>query len=124
MKIVIDIGECRNEDVGDWFEDSDGTLQIRIASMSIDSQIGVAIHELIEWRKCMKDGVTDEVVTKFDAEFLKEQNAGLHPADAEAGNDRRAPYYWQHQAATAVERAAMIELRVPWVEHEAAVLAA
>lgn len=123
MKIVIDIGECRNEDCGDWYEDADGTLQIRTTPMPIDSQIGVAIHELIEWRRCMMEGVTDKSVTDFDAQFLEEQKAGKHSDEAEAGNDLRAPYFDPHQAATYVERSAMCALKVPWAEHETAVLA-
>ena len=118
MRIEIDIGECRNEEVGDWQIDERGVLQIRTAKMPIDSQFAVAIHELTEWRRCQQDGITDEQVTRHDAQFLKEQKAGLHPKDAEAGSDVRAPYKQQHADATFIERCFCAIVKLPWREHE------
>lgn len=118
VKIVIDVGECRNAEAGDWYEDKEGTVHIRTVEMPLYSQIAVAIHELIEYLTCKQAGITDDQVTRFDAQFLKERMAGKHPIEAEAGNDNRAPYHHQHKDATFVERCVCAILGLPWKQHE------
>lgn len=122
MKIVIETGTPRNHQCGDWSRDDYGTIRICTTDMPIQSQVAVAIHELIEMLLCEESGVTDKQVTKFDSLFEQERLQGKHTEEAEAGDDPRSPYRFQHQSATFAERAACSALQKPWELHECDVL--
>lgn len=110
----------RYETCGDYFWDSDGTIQIRVSAMgNEDYEFLVALHELVEAHLCKKRGITDEVITRFDEGF-----EAVRPADdvSEPGDDPSAPYQNEHCFATAVERMACAALGVKWAEYEKAVL--
>lgn len=110
--------------VGNWAW-MDGILLIFVSKMpNEDSEIAVALHEMIEAVACRRASITDQAVTDFDLLFEKERSAGLHNEDAEPGDDRRAPYFQQHQNATFMERYLCGALGISWEYHEKAVQAA
>jgi hypothetical protein len=122
MKILIETGQPRNYQCGDWFEDQEGIIKIVTTEMPLKSQVAVAVHELVEKLLCDEAGVTDNQVTMFDAQFENERETGKHAIDAEPGNDPRSPYKTQHEAATFAERAVCAALALDWKEHEQNVL--
>lgn len=71
----------------------------------------IAVHELVEVVKCKSDGVSQEAVDKFDIAYEKNRKEGDL---SEPGDDPRAPYYEQHQAAMAVERLCAVLWGVDW----------
>jgi hypothetical protein len=68
------------------------------------------LHELVESFLCLKDGVSEESVTKFDVE---------HPELEEPGDHPDAPYHKQHMVATQVERTVCEATGIDWDEHNA-----
>lgn len=123
MRIVIDTlphAEQRYETGGDWFEDPDGTWRIRVSELPTKTALFpekfaflVAFHELVEMALCKSAGVTEKQVDSFDLTY-----AGSF---VEPGDDIEAPYYRQHQMATALERTMAAQLDVDWNEYEAAI---
>lgn len=104
----------RYDTCGDFFRDNDGTVHFRISQM--DSPIheqAVLIHELTEFFRCEKDGVTIDQVDAWDMGEGKDLD--------EPGNDPRAPYHHQHVFATAIERQFIEGMGVSWEEYDAAV---
>ncbi len=74
----------------------------------------VAVHELVEVLTCKNDGVSQEVVDKFDKEF----EANRHPDNEdEPGDEPTAPYVKQHCLATGVERILAQQWGVNWKEY-------
>ena len=120
MRIIFETGKPRNFQCGDWYRDGDD-IKITTLDMPLKSHVAVAIHELLEMILCEEAGVTDEQVTGFDAWFEKQREYGNQPVTAEAGDDPRAPYKTQHEAATFAERAICAAIGLPWAEHEEAV---
>ena len=92
----------------------------------------IAIHEAIEATLCLRAGISEEAVNAFDIEFEKARETGRDDrsyfvfrdrqvdADAEPGDQPDAPYYKQHQLATAVERMMAAEMGVDWTTYEEA----
>ena len=102
--------------VGDWWWDDKNILQIRVSEMSnsLYEQL-VAMHEYVEATLCEEDGVGQADVDAFDIAFERNR----HGDDKrEPGDDRRAPYYKQHQTATAIERLMAVSLGVDWQAYE------
>lgn len=119
MKIIIETvphESHRYNTVGDWYYDSDDTLHIKVSKLSDwRREMLVAVHELIEVLTCKKDGVTQQVVDKFDKEF----EASRHPNNEyEPGDDPAAPYAPQHCLATGIERILAQQWGVMWKEYE------
>jgi hypothetical protein len=111
----------RADQAGDW-GCARGGVEIVAASAEMSdrrSELAVCIHELIEAWMCREKGITDQQVTKFDYMFERERAEGKHGPFDEAGDDPRAPYRVQHEAATIVEKAVVFVLGLPWREHEA-----
>jgi hypothetical protein len=103
--------------VGNW-RWVNGSLLIEISELGdADSELDVAIHELIESRLCQKHGITEHVVTQFDILFEHERESGKHSADDEPGSDKRSPYRDEHESAEFVERAAASVLGPDWFKH-------
>ncbi len=90
-----------------------------------DYEFLVALHELIESHLVQKRGIPDAAIDEFDIEFEKRRAAA--PPDfadyAEPGSDPAAPYYREHQFATAIEKSVAEELGVDWDEYDRAVKA-
>lgn len=119
MRIIIETIphlEQRYETVGDWYYEPDGTLVIRVSQLSDwRREMLVAVHELVEVLQCKHDGVTQEVVDKFDKEF----EAHRHPDNEdEPGDEPTAPYVRQHCLATGIERTLAASLDVWWKAYE------
>ena len=107
----------RSNQVGDWTYGQELLVASADNSLNEDSQFAVMIHEIIECYLCRKRGITDQQVCAFDNLFEKERLIGKHKEDEENGDDPRAPYRKEHQAATFVERAVCHALGLKWDEH-------
>lgn len=119
MKIIIETIPHQNHrytTVGDWFYDNEGTLQIKVSSLSDwRREMLIAVHELVEVLTCKHDGVSQEVVDKFDKNF----EANRHPDNEdEPGDEPEAPYVKQHCLATGIERILAQQWDVNWKEYE------
>jgi hypothetical protein len=119
MKIFIESiphAQHRYETCGDYWIDSDDTLQIRVSELpDARYMLLVAIHELIEQVLCEQAGVTNEAVDAFDIAYEALREDG---DESEPGDSSEAPYYKQHQFATGIERILAAELGVDWMEYE------
>jgi len=85
------------ESLGDWYVDDDGNTRVVIVGtdpLDDDQAFLVAIHEIVEMKLCRKEGVPQESVDEFDAQFK---------GPGEPGEDPRAPYFDQHRKALIVE---------------------
>ena len=108
--------------VGDWRNDPDGTLRIRVSDMkNEDYEFLIALHELVEQHLCKKRGITFEAVDEFDIEFERQRAKSLSLSTAEPGDNRFAPYRNEHCIATGVERIVAAALGVNWSDYETAV---
>lgn len=115
MKISIETiahKDQRYDTIGDWFYRKDETLCIKISEMNEDSELLVAIHELVEAYLCKKAGVTQEQVDEWDMPF-KDFTGNYEP-----GDDPKAPYHRQHTLAMATERFLCALFDLKWDEHE------
>lgn len=111
----------RYSTVGDWIPGK--PAEIRVSSMKDQRYVFlVALHEMIEYELCKMSGVTDKEVVDFDMAFEEERRVRLHPADAEPGDDPRAPYREEHGFATSVERMVAQRLGVDWSAYEKALM--
>jgi hypothetical protein len=81
----------------------------------------VALHEMIEYELCKKNGITDKEVVAFDVNFEAERRRNIHAIDAEPGSDPRAPYRNEHEFATMVEMMVAQKLGVKWTAYEKAI---
>ena len=112
------------ETVGDYWIDTDGTMQIRVSDMNNwKYELLVIIHEIIEQNLCIDRGIDNEKeIVPFDILFEKEREAGKHNEDAEPGDDPRAPYRKEHFTATNIERILAQELGVDWEQYNNTVM--
>jgi hypothetical protein len=112
----------RYETVGDWIPGK--PAQIRVSKMKDHRYVFlVALHEMIEYELCKKNGISDREVVAFDVNFESERRRNMHAIDAEPGSDPRAPYRNEHEFATMVEMMVAQKLGVKWSDYEKAVLA-
>jgi len=120
MNFIIQAGPkhlIRNEQAGDWHYWPTGCHALVDNSLTADSQLAVAVHELVEAYLCKKAGITDEAVCAFDKKYEAERKKGKHGENDEPGDDPRSPYREQHMAATHVERAVCAAIGLNWKEH-------
>ena len=112
----------RYETVGDWIPGA--PVDIRVSKMKDQRYVFlVALHELIEYELCKKNGITDREVVAFDVNFEAERRMNIHPLEAEPGNDPRAPYRNEHDFATMIEMMVAQKLGVKWEAYEKALRA-
>ena len=103
----------RYNTLGDWFFDADGNLIIRVSNddqmaKSEDSQLLIALHELVEVLLCRKRGITQEMVDKFDMDKQEYCNEnGYEPGDMED-----APYRKEHRSAMLIEHMVAHEMGI------------
>lgn len=114
---------------GDWRGDPDGAVHIYVSKeMGKDSCFLVAIHELIEVYLLSKRGVTTKEVDAFDIKYEKAHREGGKLTgkrkkingkvdESEPGDDPKAPYFKEHQFATAVEQIVCTQLGISWEQH-------
>jgi hypothetical protein len=106
----------RYNTVGDWYLDWAGELVIRVSQMGDPNmEMCVLLHEQIEAQICLLNGVTDEMVDRFDMAYEAARPEG---DDSEPGDDPHSPYYRAHQTASAAERAIALALGVSWSDYE------
>lgn len=111
---IIDHKEQRYDTVGDW-QFVEGGIQIDVSKLgNFYEEMLVGIHELCEVVCCMRAGVSQLEVDKFDTEYETKRPDG---DTSEPGDDIRAPYYKQHQLATIIERMLARELNINWNEY-------
>jgi len=114
-------GKQRYETVGDWIPGR--PAEIRVSKMKDQRYVFlVALHELIEYELCKKNGISDNEVVAFDVNFEAERRNNLHPVEAEPGNDPRAPYRDEHDFATMIEMMVAQKLGVKWSAYEKALV--
>lgn len=127
MKITIETiphSSQRYPTCGDYFIGKDGSIQVKVSEeLGGDSAFLVAIHELVELYLLQKKGVTMEQIDEFDVSYEKAHREGgtlegKRLDDSEPGDDPKAPYFMEHQFATALESLVAVELKVPWKDHE------
>lgn len=104
---------------GDWFYQGDALI-IRVSKTEDERyQQLVAVHELVEVLLCNQSGVTQEAVDAFDMSFEEHRPEG---DESEPGDDPKAPYRREHNAATGVERLLCALFGVNWHDYEQALL--
>jgi hypothetical protein len=119
---VIPHSEQRYNTVGDWqfTRDAEGnatSLSIRVSDISDGRYHAlIAVHELVEALLCHNHGITEADVDKFDMNWEPDRISWEDDRRySEPGEDWRAPYYPEHQTASAVERILASALRgVNW----------
>lgn len=139
---VVPHAAQRYPTTGDWMT-RDLCIDVKVSDMgNRDFEFLIAIHETIEGKLCLEAGITDEHVSRFDTLYeaarptddrgimraaapvnalLAEFDCGCRITEiSEPGDDEHAPYYKQHQLATAVERMLAAELGVSWQRYEQA----
>lgn len=101
---------------GDWIEQANGDLLIRVSDMSNWRRaLLIMVHELVEAAWCRQNNVFQYDVDKFDIKYEAGRPKG---DDSEPGDQRDAPYYAGHQLASAIERLLAVALDVDWNEYE------
>jgi hypothetical protein len=120
MKIIIETiphGEQRYPTVGDYWEDPDGTVQVRVSEMDDWRYvILVAVHEIIEMMLTRHRGIDEETISKFDIAFEQARERG--EVVGEPGDAANSPYQREHFFATNLERLLAAELGVDWWVYE------
>jgi hypothetical protein len=106
---------------GDYWEDPDGTVQIRVSDMgNIWHEFLVAVHELWEYILVKRRGIKIEDIDAFDKKFEdKYHEHMLYHEDIghEPGDEIDAPYRDEHCSATGAERLLCAELGISWKEY-------
>lgn len=113
---TIPHSDHRYETVGDYWEDENGVLQVRVSDMGNEFYEQMVIcHELIEWFLCKKAGITEKEITDFDLKFESERQSGNLD---EPGFSPDAPYVKQHSFATSVELGMCAIAGVDFIEYD------
>jgi len=113
--------QMRYPTAGDWTSYGGHRVAQVTAADTGDDKMNVLLllHELVECILCHFAVIWSDAVDAFDLQFEAERAAGKHTEDEEPGNDIRAPYWQQHQYATAVEVQMAAFLGVNWEAYEA-----
>jgi hypothetical protein len=133
--------------VGDWFwEPEFGRIRVLVSDLG-DWRMNFCcgVHELIEAALCVRAGITQEDVCRFDELYEQKRQSVLHgietpdadlvmletfmcscipSEDSEPGEDLHAPYRREHAVADFIERGLAWALRLPWCAYAAATDAA
>jgi hypothetical protein len=120
MKINIETiphGDQRYPTVGDYWDDSDGVVQVRVSDMKDwRFEALVVIHELIEMFLTKTRDIAEQDISDFDIKFEQSREQGL--VTGEPGDHVNAPYRNEHFFATNLERLLSSELGVDWFEYD------
>lgn len=120
LKELVERYGC--ESAGDYWRPTPNLLNVRAADTgNEDFNFLISLHELLEEILCTKRGIKETDIQAFDQMFDREQKEGLHPEDAEPGNDPRAPYYREHMFATAMETLMCNEMGLKLCDYDEAV---
>lgn len=112
---TIPHNEQRYDTIGDYWIDENDTIQFRVTKMNDRYEWLVLMHELIEQFLTEQRGITNESIDEFDIEYEKNRTK---KSLLEPGDDPNAPYYSEHQFATAIERLLCTELGISWLVYE------
>ena len=94
--------KIRNKGIGDYLKTKKG-LEIRVANLGDhNSEIGVAVHELVESALVSKRGIKFSDINEFDK---KNQNKKQEP-----GSIKGSPYKKSHVFANKIEALVLKEL--------------
>lgn len=100
----IEIKTIKNKDqryntAGDYFmNNAFGIRTILVSELQNDDyEFLIAIHEAIEQHLCLKRGIDEKLITKFDMNYK-----GLHFDDP--GQDIESPYHREHMFALGIEK--------------------
>jgi hypothetical protein len=105
---------------GDYFKEGK-YWQVVTSKTNADMEFLVLIHEMIELYLTQKRGIAEPKIKAFDEMFEKERDSGKWK-DEEPGDDRRAPYYNEHQFSTKIEKLCCDELKIDWDKYEETML--
>jgi hypothetical protein len=103
---TISHGKQKYATVGDWWFDEFGNLEIRVSDLkNIMYEWLVAEHEINEALECKKLGIKPEDLDDYDIKFEALRSTAPEViGEQEPGDMVAAPYYKQHQDATAIEQ--------------------
>jgi len=108
--ITIDPSENRYGTVGDWIFANNGDLLVTTTRCgNKDTELLVAVHELVEAYLCRRDGIDEEVVSAWDI---------AHPDAEEPAEVEGSPYFNHHACAIEVEKVICKYLNIDWEEHQ------
>lgn len=116
---VISHSEQRYPTCGDWYWNED-TLEVRVSDMGHPwYEWFVGCHEIDEAMLCMKMGITEKEITKFDTAFesLRKEYPELIGTQ-EPGDMSSAPYHQEHLIATSMEIDRVENFDEDWEEYE------
>jgi len=115
----VDRSKIRNNDVGDYFYDANGVLNILVAELGDKKKESlIVMHELWEVLTTEANGVSEKEITDWDAYCEKAKEIGTMNDDIENGFRHDAPYRKQHTQSTGIELLLAAELGVDWAEYE------
>lgn len=130
MKIVIESIPHSEQrllgNVGDYWIDPDGTIQIRVSECQIPglpdwlAPFLIAIHEAIEERETTLHGIKEPDIQAFDERFYSEQIDEKRPS-GEAGDAPDSPYRECHRFAENIERLICHQFGLNWEEYSKSV---
>lgn len=125
-RIIIDVIPSESQrlkgNVGDYFYDQDGTLNIRVSDLgnTLYERL-VAIHELCEVTMTEDKGITEKEIQDFDEMFYAEEDNDVYHNVKEAGWDIRCPYRKEHGISENIERQIALHCGVIWEDYEQAI---
>lgn len=110
--------QVRNKGWGDYFERNGVTrIEVKDTGNEIFNK-AIAIHELIEELDTRLDGIDEEIINQFDADFEEERSLGLHGEFDEPGMDFRCVYKKHHEFATSIEKLIIEHFGYTWEQYE------
>lgn len=105
--------------LGDYWYDSDGVLQIRVADLGDEfMEKSICVHEIIEEALTKKRGLLEPDIQAFDEYHDMRIKQGLVSPEKEAGYDENAPYRNEHTFCDSVERMMFAMANIPWSDYE------
>lgn len=120
----------RYDTVGDWIENEDGSVTIRVSKFDTGDQelnedyaFLVGLHEMVEQKLCKKRGITMADVDAFDKKFEADRAKGLHGENEEPGGDNDCIYRKEHELADIVERTVAHDMGILWDPYNCWVMA-
>lgn len=107
------------ETVGNFIEIDEECTDFEISKMSDwRMEYMVAVHEFLEYGLVKHAGIDVKSIDTFDKAFEKKRKKGNTD---EPGDNKKAPYYEQHQFATSVEKMLCKKFGIKWKDYEKAV---